>query len=119
MYRTLLAIIVGYVVFAGSALGAFLLLGRTPRVGGSTRIVIAGIVWGIVFAVLAGWVTQKIARRDDLLAVIAVAFIVATGAVISFVLRPGSGAIWSQLAALLLMAPAVLVGGKLAAGKRS
>lgn len=114
MYRTLVAIIVGYIVFAGSALGAFLLLGRTPRIAGSSQIVIAGVVWGIAFAVLAGYVTQKIARRDDLLAAIAVAFIVGTGAVISFVIRPGRGAIWSQLAALLLMAPAVILGGRLA-----
>ena len=56
---------------------------------------------------------SRIARRAYNLAGIAVGSIIALGALVSLALSP-AGAIWSQLAALVLMAPAAVTGGLVA-----
>lgn len=75
---------------------------------------IGSIVWGSVFALIAGFLTAHIAGRRPSTHAAIVALLIAAGAVVSLLLRPGDGARWSQLAALLLMAPAAWIGGALA-----
>ena len=64
---------------------------------------------GAFFAFLAGYWAGKCAQRRSLVASIWVAGLIAAGATISLI----NEAHWSQVAALLLMAPAALVGGHL------
>ena len=65
-------------------------------------------------ALAAGFIAVRIARRSDLWAATAVAVLIAIGAVVSLVMTPRDVEHWSQWAALLLMAPAAVVGGALA-----
>ena len=85
--RTIGGIVVGYLIFAAAAV--------------------------LIFAFGGGYIAARVARRADNLAGIAVGSIIALGALVSLASSP-TGAIWSQLAALLLMAPAAVVGGLVA-----
>ena len=68
------------------------------------------IAYGLAFALLGGFVAGKIARRKDLWSGILLALLIALGATVSIIARPGAGALWTQTAALLLFAPASVAG---------
>jgi len=110
MARSILAIVIGYLVFAGSAVALFQLAGVEPHAPTSGRFFLFGVAYGVFFALLAGYVTAWIARRRVLWPVLVLAAIVAIVAALSLLLARDQAA-WSELAALILMAPAVVVGG--------
>jgi hypothetical protein len=111
MARGLLGIVAGYIIFAGSAVLLFLISRHDPHAPASSGFLVFSVVYGIVFAFLAGYVAAAIAGLGGMLYAMGVAIAIAAGALVSLIARPGKGAIWSQVAALLLMAPAALVGG--------
>jgi len=111
MARGLLGIVAGYIIFAGSAVLLFLISRHGPHAPASSGFLVFSVVYGIVFAFLAGYVAAAIAGLGGMLYAMGVAIAIAAGALVSLIARPGKGAIWSQVAALLLMAPAALVGG--------
>jgi len=113
MLRGILAIIVGYVIFAGSAIALFALARQDPHTSAPPMFLVLSVLYGIFFALLAGYLTTLIAKVNDLRYVLLLAAIIAAGALFSLLARPGAGAIWSQVSTLLLMAPAALVGGHL------
>ncbi len=106
--RTFFAVISGYVIFAGSAVLLFRLSHVDPHSPAAAGFEIFTIAYGVAFASVGGFVTSKLAKRTDLLAGIALAFVIALGATLSIIARPGAGAIWTQTAALVLFAPAAL-----------
>lgn len=108
--RYSLAVFAGYLIFAGSAVLLFQLTQVDPHSPAAVGIELLIIVYGIAFALLGGFVAGKIARRADMNCGIALALVIALGATISMIARPGAGALWTQTAALLLFAPASLVG---------
>lgn len=108
--RAFLAVVVGYLIFAGSAVVFFHGLNVDPHSPATAHFEGLTIVYGLAFASLGGFVTGKIARRTDLNCGIALAVVIALGATISMIARPGAGALWTQTAAVLLFAPASLVG---------
>ncbi len=108
--RTLLAVVAGYLIFAGSAVLFFHLLNVDPHSPASVRFEALTIAYGFAFALLGGFVTGKIARRTDLNCGIALALVIALGATVSMIGRPGAGALWTQTAAMFLFAPASLAG---------
>jgi hypothetical protein len=65
----------------------------------------------MAFALLGGYVAAWLARRRPLAHGGAVAIVLALGAAISLLSTIGKGAIWSQVAALALMAPCAILGG--------
>ncbi len=111
MGRSILAIVVGYLVFGLSAVALFQLAGVDPHAPVTGGSLIFSIAYGIVFALLAGYLTAWIARRRVLWPVLTVATIVALGAALSLLLARRDEAAWSQLATLILLAPAVVLGG--------
>ena len=72
---------------------------------------LGSIVVGIVFAFLGGYLAARLAGRNPAGHGIAVAAILALGAAISLASAVGHGAIWSQVAALVLMTPSAAIGG--------
>jgi cation transport ATPase len=108
--RAFLAVLGGYVIFAGSAVFLFQVTKVDPHSPAAAGFELLTIVYGIGFASLGGFVTGTIARRADLSCGIALALVIALGATVSIVARPGAGALWTQTAALLLFAPAALAG---------
>ena len=108
--RTFLAVVTGYFIFAASAVLLFHLTNVDPHSPAALGFKALTMAYGLAFAYLAGFVAGRIARRADLVCGIAVALVIALGATISMIARPGAGALWTQTAALLLFAPASLAG---------
>jgi len=111
MARSVLAVIVGYLIFALSAFAFFQITGQPPHQAAAMPVMLASITFGMVFALLGGYVAAWLARRRHLAHAIAVAALLVLGAAISLISTLGKGAVWSQVAALALMAPAAVFGG--------
>jgi len=114
MLRSIGAVAAGYLVFAGSAALLFQLSGQDPHAPSSAAFKIGSIIWGSLFALIAGFLTGHIAGRRPSVHAGVVALLVALGALVSLILPTGDGARWSQLSALLVMAPVAWLGGALA-----
>ena len=111
MARSVIAIIVGYLIFALSAFAFFQISGQPPHQAAPMPIVIGSIAFGMVFALLGGFVAAWLARRRPFAHGVAVAAVLALGAAISLLNTVGKGALWSQIAALVLIAPCAVFGG--------
>jgi|SRR5579862_1055350 len=108
--RVASGVILGYMVFAGSAFLLFHLTHHDPHAPASISFEAATIVYGILFALLAGYIASFIGGRPDALAAKLTAAVLMVGAIVSMIMTHVS---WSQVAAVLLMAPSVLIGGRL------
>jgi hypothetical protein len=111
MARSVLAVIIGYLIFAVSAFAFFQISGQPPRQAAPVPIMVGSIAFGMVFALLGGFVAAWLARRQPFAHGAAVAVVLALGAAISLLNTLGNGAVWSQVAALALMAPCAVFGG--------
>jgi hypothetical protein len=109
--RSITAVIVGYLIFALSAFGFFQISGQPPHQAAPVPIMVGSIAFGMVFALLGGFIAAWLARRRPVAHGVAVAALLAVGAVISLLDTMGKGAVWSQIAALTLMAPSAVLGG--------
>lgn len=112
MLRSIAAVAAGYVVFAASAALLFQLSGVDPQAPSSAGFKIGSIIWGVIFALVAGWLTARVAVRRPGTHAAVLALLIAAGALISL-LASSSTSVWSQVAALVFMAPAAWVGGVL------
>ncbi len=111
MVRSIFSVIVGYLIFALSAFVFFQVSGQPPHQAAPMPIMLASIALGMVFALLGGYVAAWLARRRPLAHGVAVAAVLALAAAISLFTTLGRGAVWSQVAALALMAPCAALGG--------
>jgi len=111
--RTVIGVIVGYVIFAVSAALLFQLTGQKPHAVVATSFMLVSIVYGMLFAAVGGWVAEMIGKNPWKPAV-GVAIVIAGGAIASILATPSSESRWSQWSAIFLMAPSVLIGGWLA-----
>jgi hypothetical protein len=110
MVRSIGAVAAGYLIFGSSAALLFQMSGQLPHEPAPLGFKIGSIVWGAVFALIAGWLTARIAVRRPATHAGVLAGLIAVGAVLSLVADP-SGAAWSQVAALAVMAPGAWIGG--------
>ena len=108
--RGVLTVVSGYLIFAGSAVLFFRLTNVDPHSPVAVGFEMLTIAYGVAFALLGGFVAGNIARRTDLMSGIVLALVVALGATVFIIARPGAGALWTQTAALLLFAPASVAG---------
>jgi multisubunit Na+/H+ antiporter MnhB subunit len=111
MLKSVAAVVTGYVVFAVSAVLLFWATGRDPHEPQRVGFLVFSVLYGMAFATAGGFVAAKIAARKPRQHALAVAVVLAIGASASLLAQPGAGARWSQLAALIFMAPAALAGG--------
>jgi len=114
MVRSVGAVVAGYFVFAASAVLVFQLTGRDPHAAAPLSFKIASIIWGAVFALVAGFLAGHVSPRRPATHAAVVAAVIAAGALVSLI-ADRSGAHWSQVAAIVLMAPCAWLGGRLAA----
>ena len=106
--RVFTGVILGYLVFAGSAFLLFRITGHNPHVQASISFEISTIMYGMLFAWLAGYIASFVGGRPDAMAAWIVGAVIAIGAIVSMIMTVVS---WSQLSALLFMAPMAVVGG--------
>src|SRR4051812_42263879 len=103
MLRSLGAVVAGYFVFAVSAVLLFQLSGQAPHAAAPLAFEVASVVWGAVFAMVGGWLAAHVARHRPVAHAAGVAAVIALGAVASLLFS--TGARWSQLSAIIVMAP--------------
>jgi len=113
--RSIVSVIVGYLIFALSAFALFQISGQPPHQAASAPFIFGSIIFGAMSALLGGYVAAWLAKRRPLAHGFAVAAVLALGAAISLLSTLGKGAIWSQVAALVIMAPCAAIGGWLRA----
>lgn len=111
--RSVLGVVVGYVIFALSAVLLFQVSGQNPHGVVSSQFMMLSILSGMLFSALGGWVAEKIAKNPWKPA-IALAVAIAVGAIASILATPNTESRWSQWSAVILMAPSALIGGWLA-----
>jgi hypothetical protein len=109
MLRSIGAVAAGYLVFGSSAALLFQMSGQPPHEQAAAGFKIVSIVWGGVFALVAGWLTARVAARRPATHAAVLAGVIALGAGISLLTAPGAK--WSQVAALAVMAPCAWLGG--------
>ncbi len=109
--RRFLGVLVGYLIFAASAVLLFRLTGRDPHLSQSAGFMVASAVYGVVFAAVGGYTSAVVGGGSARAQSGWVALLIALGAIASIVAGPNDGSMWSRLAALVLMAPSAVVGG--------
>src|SRR3954453_3314301 len=102
MLRSIGAVVAGYFVFAASALLLFQLSGRAPHADAPLTFKIATTIWCAVFAMVGASLAAHVSVRRPATLAAAVAAVIALGAIVSIAARP-SDALWSQLAAAIVM----------------
>ena len=115
--RSIVSVIIGYLIFALTAFGLFQISGRPPHQAAPLWFMLGTVIYGCVFALIGGYVAAWLCKRRPLAHGIAVAIVLALGAGVSLLSTLGKGAVWSQVAALALMAPSAALGGWLRAKK--
>ncbi|RZJ49414.1 MAG: hypothetical protein EOO44_18305 [Flavobacterium sp.] len=116
MIRKILAVIVGYIIFAATALTFFKVFDIEAHSAASTSVMIQTAINGIIFSALAGWITQLIAKTGNLKINYILALLIAAFATFSFL--KASGEHWTQLMAIFIFAPVSIVGGWLVARRK-
>lgn len=112
LLRSIIAVLAGYVLFAAPSFAIFRITGQDPHAPATFSFMALSTLGGMVFAGIGGFVAGAIAGRRPTAHAIATALLLAAGATASLVhTLDQHAAIWSQLAALLLMAPSAVVGG--------
>jgi hypothetical protein len=109
--RSIVGVVMGYVVFAVSGFALFHITGQPPHGAASVPFMIGATVYGVAFACFGGYVSAWTAGRKPVAHATAMAVLLALGATASLLATIGKGAIWSQICALALMAPAAVGGG--------
>ncbi|QKJ29564.1 hypothetical protein HQ865_07295 [Mucilaginibacter mali] len=109
MIRKIFGVIAGYLIFAVSAVVLFHSAGLDPHKPQSTGFELLTGVYGLFFSVLAGIVLQSIAHTRSLTVNYVLAGMMAGFAALSMLMSGGSH--WTQWMAILIFAPASLVGG--------
>ena len=108
MLRSIGGVVVGYLIFAVPSFLLFRVTRHDPHAPATLGFEVAAVVCGVLFALLGGYVGTAIAHRRGLYVawyVAAILIVMATWSLLA------SGYSWSPVAAIVGMAPAVLVGG--------
>ena len=109
--RSIIAVLFGYFIFAVLAFAFFRISGHAPHQPAPVPVMLGSIVVGAIAALLGGYLAALIAGRRPLAHGVAVAVVLAAGATFSLVSTIGHGSVWSQISALVLMAPCAVAGG--------
>lgn len=107
--RNILAVIVGYLIFAVSAVLLFQLSGIDPHADSGFGTILLVVVFGAVFSFIGGLAAKAIAATSSLVVNVVLAVLMAGFAAFSMVKSPGSH--YTQIAAITVFAPISLLGG--------
>jgi len=117
MMRSLAAVAAGYLTFSVSSALFFGTTGQDPHQLPGLGFLASSIVYGAGFSALGGYIAARIAGQHARHHAALVAALIAVTALAALIIEWNAGSIWSQLAVLLVMAPAALAGGYLWRGR--
>jgi len=109
--RSVVGVAVGFGVFVLGSMMPRSALSEHPGMPPGAGLVAGSIGYGVVFAAIAGLTAASIAGRKQVQHALAVAILIAVGALLHPWLEPGANPRWLDLAAALLMAPAAVFAG--------
>jgi ABC-type Fe3+-siderophore transport system permease subunit len=109
MGKKIFSIIIGYAIFVITALLLFKFSGQKPHDNPPTFFVVFATAYGSVFSFIAGFVTYFFSKSSNLKINYALACIMASFAMFSFLKTSGNH--WSQLLAIFIFAPISILGG--------
>ena len=110
--REVIAGVVGFLIFMCASAVLFYAAGYDPYEPVARSFQVMSVAYGVVFALISGYVAAVISPASNGRPVLMVALLIAVLAIVSLLTGEGVEA-WSQISALILMAPAVVVGGRL------
>ncbi|HKS76933.1 MAG TPA: hypothetical protein VJQ82_27240 [Terriglobales bacterium] len=113
MLRSVLAVVIGYLLFGLSAFAFFRLSGHDPHAPASAAFMILSVVYGVVFAIGGGYLAAWIAGKFEIEHAFAVATLVAAIGAASYIAEAPGESKWTQLSGILIIAPAAILGGYL------
>jgi uncharacterized membrane protein len=109
MTRKILSIIIGYLVFAVTALALFEFAGQNAHSNPTNIFAFFAAIYGAFFSFLAGLVSQYVAKTSNLKINYVLAFMIAAFATFSLLKTVGNH--WTQLLAIFIFAPVSILGG--------
>jgi peptidoglycan/LPS O-acetylase OafA/YrhL len=115
MVRSVLAIVAGYLVMAIAITVLFAVSFPDPVVNPSNAFMLFSLAYGFLFATLGGYTTAWIARRAEMSHATALAAFAAILGIISMIATTDSEPLWFELASLIVVVVAVLLGGSMRA----
>lgn len=117
--RSVAAVAAGYLVFAVSAVVLFQVSGRAPHAAVPTSFLMWSTAYGAAFAALGGFLAARVAPSRPVRHAAAVGLVIFALALASLLASPAGDSVWSQIAAMAVMAPAAWAGGRFAATRAS
>jgi uncharacterized membrane protein len=109
MIRKVLSIMIGYLVFAVTALALFEFAGQNAHSNPTIIFAIFAAIYGAFFSFVAGLVSQYVAKTSNLKINYILALIIAGFATFSLLKTVGNH--WTQLLAIFIFAPVSILGG--------
>jgi hypothetical protein len=115
MLRSVAAVLMGYLLFALTAEAFFLLSGRDPHASAGAAFMAVTILYGLFFSILGGYVAALVAGagKYEIEHAFAVATLIAAIGAASLIAEAPGESKWTQLSAVLIIAPAAILGGYL------
>lgn len=111
MIRKILSVVIGYAIFVVSSLLLFKISGQKPHAVATNFFIIFTAIYGTLFSIAAGYVTQLISKTKKLYVNYSLAIIIAGFA--AFSLFKSDGNHWTQVLAIAIFAPVSILGGML------
>ncbi len=122
MLRSIGAIAVGYLAYILlSGIGGFALVMSFPEVvsqtpqNPGTGFLVAGLVLGILFAGVGGYITAVIAKTAEVRHALSLGGVIVLLGLVSIIAMSTPQPLWSQLLGLIFAVPSVYLGGRLRA----
>jgi hypothetical protein len=113
LLKNVLAVLIGYLIYAVPTVLLYSLSDQTPIGNPSDSFLLGSTLQGIVFAFLGGYVAAWIAPRQDRLHAGLVALIIAVAALLQAYGRPTLSSSGTPLTLLFFIAPSAWLGGVL------
>ena len=107
--RNIAAVVVGYLIFAVSAVLLFKLGGIDPHAEAGIGTILLVVFFGVFFSFVAGFVANAIAASRSLIVNVALAALMFAFAAFSSIRSTGEH--YTQFAAMFIFAPISILGG--------
>jgi hypothetical protein len=116
--RSVAAVLGGFLVFSLSAVLLFNISGRPPERWPGAAFATFAIVYGGVFAALAGYIAARLAPRAPMAHAMAVAGLLLAAATFSYSMQQAGAATWSLVSTVFVSVPAAILGGYVGGRRR-
>ena len=109
--RSAAAVLGGLLVFSIASVVYFQISGNPPERWPGARAAAIAIVYGAVFAFIAGYLAARLAPRKPIAHAVAFALLLLTVAAASYAIQAEGASMWSLIATLVVSVPAAIAGG--------